>query len=87
MFCVYILRSSSDKKLYVGYTNNLKRRLKEHSDGNNFSTKDRLPLELVYYEAYHNGEDAKERERFFKTGWGRQYIAKVLKNYFRSEKI
>lgn len=87
MFYVYILRSVSDKKLYIGYTENLQRRLKEHNSGNNFSTKTRLPLKIIYYEAYFNKEDAQERELFFKTGWGRKYIAKILKNYFRVGKI
>jgi len=87
MFYIYILRSLSDKKLYIGYTDNLQRRIKEHNSGNNFSTKNRLPLKLVYYEAYCDKQDALEREIFFKTGWGRKYIAKILKNYFRVGKI
>ena len=71
--------------MYIGYTNDLKRRLKEHNEGKNFSTAPRKPFKLIYYEAYLNKEDAKERERFFKTGWGRQYLKKKLKNYFSSK--
>ncbi len=55
-----------DKKLYIGSTNNLKRRLEEHNAGKNISTKNRAPLELVYYEAYRSKVDSLERERKLK---------------------
>lgn len=84
---VYILKSLIDKKLYTGITNNLSRRLTEHNQGNNFSTKGRRPFMLIYCEAYRNRKDAENREKFLKSGWGRQYITRVLKNYFLSEKI
>ena len=80
-YYVYILKSLNDDKLYVGYTNDLKRRIIEHDRGENFSTKMRKPFELIYYEAYRDKRDAENRERFFKTGWGRQYINKTLKNF------
>ena len=59
---VYILKSKVDNELYVGSTNDLKRRLEEHNRGENFSTSWRGPFELVYYEAYKSLEDARERE-------------------------
>jgi len=62
MFYMYILKSQSDGNLYYGYTNNLRRRLKEHNDGKNRSTKARTPFELRYYESFFNENDAKERE-------------------------
>ena len=52
--------------MYVGYTNNLRRRLGEHNDGKNFSTAPRLPFELVYYEAYTAEADARRREKSLK---------------------
>ncbi|MBU3942957.1 GIY-YIG nuclease family protein [Patescibacteria group bacterium] len=85
MFYTYILESLKDGKLYIGYTNNLRRRFKEHNNGKSFATAHRKPFNLIYYEAYLNKEDAKEREKFFKTGWGRQYIGKKLKHYFLSK--
>ena len=78
MFYVYIIKSLADNKLYIGYSNNLKRRLKEHDSGKNFSTKIRRPFKLIYYEAYLAREDAEVREKFFKTGWGRNYIKRNL---------
>lgn len=62
MFFVYMLKSIKDGSLYVGYSSDLKRRLLEHNSGQGISTKHKAPFELVYYEAYKNGADAKYRE-------------------------
>lgn len=78
MHYVYVLKSSKDNHLYYGYTNDLKKRLEKHRQGKVFATKSRLPIELIYYEAYVHEADARERERYFKTGWGRNYIKKIL---------
>ena len=66
MFYVYILKSLKDGKLYIGYTSDLKKRFAQHKAGEVFNTKHRAPIELVYYEAYKNIDDAKEREKSFK---------------------
>jgi putative endonuclease len=66
MFYVYILKSAKDNRLYIGYSSNLKQRIKEHQSGEVDSTKHRRPFELIYYEAYRNEDDAKEREKSFK---------------------
>ena len=84
MYYVYILKSIKDKKLYVGCTKDLKKRINMHNSRQVFSTKFRRPFEIIYYEAYKNKEDAFEREKFLKTGWGRNYIRQVLKHYFEN---
>jgi putative endonuclease len=66
MFYVYVLRSTKDENLYVGSTNDLKRRFKEHNAGDVESTKPQRPLELLYYEAYTAEEDARTREKQLK---------------------
>ena len=66
MFYVYILRSKKDKNLYVGFTNDLRRRLQEHNSGLNKSTEYRRPFELIYYEAYKSEKDARKREENLK---------------------
>ena len=66
MFFVYILRSKRDENLYIGYTDDLRRRMQEHNSGKNQSTKFRRPFELIYYEAYRAKKDAKEREQNLK---------------------
>lgn len=66
MFFVYILKSQKDKELYLGFTNDLRKRFKEHNLGLVASTKSRKPFELVYYEAYRYKQDATEREHNLK---------------------
>jgi len=84
MFYVYIIKSLKDKKLYSGYSKDLRSRFKEHNDGNVPITKNRRPFKLIYYEAYINQQDATNREKYFKTQWGRNYLKKVLKNYWNN---
>lgn len=66
MFFVYILKSKKDKNLYIGYTNDLRKRFKEHNLGLVNSTKLRKPFYLVYYEAYLSQQDAVKREHNLK---------------------
>ena len=82
MFYTYILISEKDDKFYVGYTDNLKRRIKQHNNGDVESTKYRRPLKLIYYESCLNQKDAIHREKYLKTSFGKKYIRNRLKNYF-----
>lgn len=66
MYYVYILKSLKDHELYTGYTEDLKRRFKEHQDGLSDSTKYRRPFKLAYYEAYVSKKDAVAREKNLK---------------------
>lgn len=81
MFYVYILQSLKNNSLYIGYTNNLKKRFKEHNDGKSIATKPFRPYRLIFYEAFINKKDAKNRELYLKSGWGFRSIKKILKNY------
>lgn len=83
MFYVYVLRSRKDNHFYTGYSSDLRKRMKQHFSGENFSTKDRLPFDLIYYEAYVDEKDARARERFLKTGWGRNYLKRTMKNFLK----
>ena len=74
MFYVYILKSEVDSRFYKGLTSNLERRIKEHNFGKNKSTKAYLPWRLVYFEEFDNRIDARKREKYFKSGQGRNYI-------------
>ncbi len=62
VYYVYLLKSKKDESLYIGYTNDLKRRFDEHNDKKSRSTKHKAPFELVYYEAYQSSSDARFRE-------------------------
>ena len=64
MYYVYVLKSQADRKLYVGYTTDLRERLQKHQNGEVTSTKFRRPFELIFYEGYKSMKDAKRRERY-----------------------
>ena len=81
MYYVYILQEINNRKLYIGYSSDLKSRFKAHKNGGVRSTKSGT-YKLIYYEAYTNKQDATGREKFLKGGSGRKYINKQLRNYF-----
>ncbi len=78
MYTVYVLRSERDQKRYIGTTNNIEERLLEHKSGLVKSTKNRRPLKIVYTEEFKNKFDALVREKFFKSGQGREYLKNEL---------
>ncbi len=78
MYTVYVIKSKKDAKLYYGFTNDIKRRLKEHNEGKVISTMSRTPFELVYFELTSTVELARKKERYFKSGFGRKYIKNKL---------
>lgn len=80
-YYVYVLVSERDGKFYIGYTDDLKKRLIEHNKGRVPSTKNRTPLKLVYYEACLNQQDATKREKQLKTTWGGRFIKSRLEKY------
>jgi len=82
MYYIYVLKSLKDSKWYTGYTDDLQKRILEHNKGHNFSTKDRRPFKLIYYEASLNEKDAKAREKYLKSGMGKKYIRNRLKFFF-----
>ena len=82
MYYVYILFSRKDFGLYIGYTTNLKRRLAEHQSGTSKSTKYRTPVRLIHYEAFEESADARAREKYLKSGYGRDQLRSQLKHLY-----
>ncbi len=82
MFYTYILQSKTDGNMYTGYTNNLRLRFKLHQKGLVESTKERRPLELIYYEACLNQKDATHREKYLKSYRGKMFLRNRLKSYY-----
>ena len=85
-YYVYILRSLKNKSFYIGYSADLKKRLLEHNSGKSRATKPFIPYELIFYEAFRNVDDAKNREKYLKSGYGRKSIQKMM-NRFLGKKI
>ena len=83
MYWAYILESQKDKSWYIGYTSDLKNRLRDHNRGYGGATtsKNKDGWKLIYCEGYTNIQDAKGRERFLKSGAGRKYVKRQLINY------
>lgn len=82
MHYVYLLLLN-DNRIYTGRCDDLRRRFTEHQHGKVVSTKHGRPLRLIYYEAYASKLDAADRERYLKTGDGRQSVRKQLKHTLR----
>ncbi|MFH0854236.1 MAG: GIY-YIG nuclease family protein [bacterium] len=81
MFYIYILKLNNNQ-LYTGCTKNLKRRILEHKEGKSSFTSQRLPVELIHYEAYLLKEDAMRREKYLKTTEGKRFLKQQLKSLF-----
>jgi len=77
---VYILENKN-KELYIGYTVNLERRLSEHNQGRNRSTKPGIPWHIIYCEACLKFNDAERREQYLKTNQGSRLIKRRLRDY------
>lgn len=78
-YYVYTLLSLKDHKLYTGFTTDLKDRLSRHARGEVRSTFNRRPLKLIHYEYFIDEDDAKAREVFLKSGFGRDNMKEALK--------
>ncbi len=83
LYYTYVLKSDKDNKLYIGFTNNLKLRFEQHKKGLVTSTKNRRPLKLIYCEICTERKDATKREGYLKTHYGKMFLKKRLKSYFR----
>ena len=81
MFYVYAFYDRTKKIFYIGYTNNLRRRIREHNSGKTHTTRKMSDKLLVYYEGRLSKQDAVDREKQLKTGFGRGYLKRRLKNY------
>lgn len=85
-YYVYLLQSEKNQELYIGYTIDLKKRLREHNQGLNFSTKPYRPWQIIHFEAYRDEKDAKRREKYLKTNQGSRLLKRMLKEYFYHKK-
>ena len=74
MYFVYVIKSTVDGRLYKGLTSDLQKRIYEHNRGKTKTTKAFKPWELVYYEEFSTRDEAREREKYFKTGAGRRFL-------------
>jgi putative endonuclease len=79
MFYNYAIQSLKNKEIYIGYTDNLRKRLKEHNQGMVKSTKLYVPWKLIYYETCLDKEDTLRREHYLKITQGQCLLKRRLK--------
>ena len=77
MYIVYALRSEVDGRIYVGMTSNLPRRFAEHNSCQVFSTKGYIPWKVIYTEVVENRKVAREREKYWKSGIGKERLKSI----------
>ena len=78
MFTVYVLKSNVDGRLYVGFTDDLERRIKEHNSGKTKSTKGYKPWQIAYTETVSDRLEARKREKYLKSGIGKEFLKRKI---------
>jgi len=78
MWYVYSLISLKDGKLYTGISESPEKRLQQHNAGNTKSTKPRRPFKLIYKETCIDRIEARKREKYFKSGFGREFLKQFI---------
>jgi putative endonuclease len=79
MYNIYTIQSQVDKRLYVGISENILKRVKEHNSGQVFSTKGYRPWILVYTENIGSRIEARKREKYLKSGCGKEFLKSIIK--------
>lgn len=81
-FSVYVIKSLSTNKFYIGQTANLEKRLREHNDSECFSTlftkRNHGPWYLVHHEKFSTRQEAMQREKQLKSSRGRAWLKKNI---------
>jgi putative endonuclease len=80
MYYVYVLKSAILGIYYVGSTDDIDRRIKEHNNGLSKYTKNKGPWVLLYSERYNTLKEARQREKLIKSWKKRTAIEKLIRN-------
>ena len=73
-FEVYAIVSEADNRIYVGFTSSFAKRILEHNSGKTKSTKGYRPWKLLYKEKVYGRQNARDREKFYKSGVGKETL-------------
>ncbi len=74
MYYVYAIKSVARNYIYVGLTDNLDRRLSEHNNGHNRTTKPYAPFILIWSNSYPTRAEARKKEKYLKSGTGKEFL-------------
>ncbi len=86
-YTVYAIMSDVDNRIYVGFTKNFDVRLKEHNQGKTKSTKGYRPWRLFYKEEVGTRIIAREREKYLKSGCGKEYLKSKLRPHSSMDRM
>jgi len=78
MYFVYVLKSRVDGRLYKGMTDNIEKRIYEHNIGKTKFTRPYIPWDLVFSKEFETREEAREYEKWLKSGAGREFLKDIL---------
>ncbi len=84
IYCFYALRSEKDGRIYKGISKDVDQRLKWHNEGKTKSTRGYRPWNLVYIEKVGSLDTALSKEKFYKSGIGREILKELIKKWPRS---
>ena len=77
---MFAIKSYTDGRIYVGMSQNIEKRLKEHNSGKVFSTKGYKPWHLVYSEKCSDRLHARKKEKYYKSGYGKEHLKNIINN-------
>ena len=77
MYYIYIIQSINySNKNYVGFTEDVEKRLKAHNNGQSIYTSKYKPWKMISYLSFKNKQSAKDFEKYLKTGSGKAFLKK-----------
>ncbi len=82
---LYVIESESSGELYVGICEDVEKRITEHKNGKNRYTKGLRPWKLLLVEEYNDWKEAREKEKFYKSGFGKEKLKEKLKKLKNSQ--
>ena len=80
---VYILQSEVDNSFYIGFTENLEKRVEQHNNGESIYTSRKIPWKLVYFEEMSSKTEAIKRERFLKAQKNKIFYQRLINSLDR----
>jgi len=81
MYFIYAISSLERNYIYVGLTDDIERRISEHNGGKNKTTKPYLPFILIYTEEFTTRAEAREKEKYYKSGVGKEKLKEIRKKF------
>jgi putative endonuclease len=85
-YSVYVIYSQTHNRIYVGMSDNIPRRLVEHNNGKCSSSKHYKPWILIYQEFVGQRAEARKKEKYFKSGFGREFVKKFIPGYLPADR-